>query len=201
MLASAPASVWAAARKSATLVSEARVDDLDGVDLAVEVGLDHEIDDDLDLGEGEFVGDVEVGDEVTFVAGEELGTLAADGVVFGRGLHLGDEFEEVGVERSAEALVCGDEEDAAGLDLALDEEGVLDLGETRGEAREHLGEELGVGATGESGLLGLLHLGRGDHLHRLGDLAGVFNRLDASANIAGGGHGNVGRLERNRNAG
>ena len=37
----------------------------------------------------------------------------------------------------------------------------------------------------ERGLLSLLHLRRRHQLHRLGDLAGVLDRLDASADVAG----------------
>ena len=37
-------------------------------------------------------------------------------------------------------------------------------------------------------LLRLLHLRGRDQLHRLGDLAGVPDRLDAAADVAGGGH-------------
>ena len=175
-------------------VFEARVDDLDGVDLTVEIGLHHQFDDGLYLGESKTVGDGEVGDEVALGAGEELAAFAADGVELGRGLHLDDELEEVGVEGAAEAFVGGEKQDAAGLDLALGEEGVLHLGEAGGEAGEHPGEQLGVGAAGEGGLLRLLHLRRRHQLHRLGDLAGVFDGLDPAADIAGGGHEGESRI-------
>ena len=36
--------------------------------------------------------------------------------------------------------------------------------------------------------MGLLHFGGRDQLHRLGDLRGVLNRLDASADVAEIGH-------------
>ena len=56
------------------------------------------------------------------------------------------------------------------------------------ERAEHLRHEFGVRTTGKRSGLRLLHLRRGDQLHRLGDLAGVFDRLDAAADVAGGGH-------------
>ena len=36
----------------------------------------------------------------------------------------------------------------------------------------------------QRGLLRTAHLGRRDHLHRLGDLGGVLDRLDAPADVA-----------------
>jgi hypothetical protein len=82
-------------------------------------------------------------------AGDELGALAADGDELGRGLDVGDELEEVGVERTAEALVGRDEEDAAGLDLALSRGTGGDSSTRERERREHVGHELGVGPAGE----------------------------------------------------
>jgi len=76
------------------------------------------------------------------------------------------------------------EQNTAGLDLALREKWVLGLVHPGGKRGEHVGHELGIGATGEGGGLSLLHLRRGDELHRLRDLAGVFDRLDASADVA-----------------
>ena len=56
------------------------------------------------------------------------------------------------------------------------------------EGGEHARHELGVGPAREGGLLRLLHVRRRDQLQRLGDLAGVLDRLDAPADVAGGGH-------------
>ena len=133
---------------------------------------------------GDAVVDGEIGEQLALRAGDELRALAADDDILGRGLDLGDELEEVGVERTAEALVGGDEDDAAHLDLAPREQRVLALFDAAGDGGEHLGHELGVGAAGQGGLLRLLHLRRSHHLHRLGDLAGVLDRLDASADVA-----------------
>jgi hypothetical protein len=52
----------------------------------------------------------------------------------------------------------------------------------------HPVEKIGVGAAGQRRLLGLAHLGCGNHLHRLGDLRRIFDRLDPAAHVSGVGH-------------
>ena len=47
----------------------------------------------------------------------------------------------------------------------------------------------GIRASGQRRLLGLAHLGRRHHLHGLGDLGRVLDRLDAPAYVASAGHG------------
>ena len=54
-----------------------------------------------------------------------------------------------------------------------------------GDGAEHVRHEFGVRPAGERGSLGLLHLRRSHQLHRLGNLAGVFDRLDAAADVSG----------------
>ncbi len=87
-----------------------------------------------------------------------------------------------------------DEDDAAHLDLAAGQERMLRLFHAAGDGGEHLGHERGIGAAGVGGLLRLLHLGRSHELQRLGDLAGVLDRLDAPADVAEGSHG-LGKAE------
>jgi hypothetical protein len=49
---------------------------------------------------------------------------------------------------------------------------------------KNLRQQQSVGTAREGGVLGALHLRRRHELHRLGDLGGVFDRLDAAANLA-----------------
>src|ERR1039457_969235 len=53
---------------------------------------------------------------------------------------------------------------------------------------EHLVQQVRVGPAHERGLLRLAHLGSRHHLHRLGDLGGVLDRLDSPAYVARAGH-------------
>ena len=62
------------------------------------------------------------------------------------------------------------------------------LADTVAQGDQHTVEHLGVGVSSQRRLLCLAHLGGSNHLHRLGDLGGVLNRLDASADVAGVGH-------------
>ena len=61
----------------------------------------------------------------------------------------------------------------------------LDVYKRQGQDRVH---QIRIRTPDERGLLRLAHFGGGDHLHRLGDLGGVLNRLDASAYVARAGH-------------
>jgi len=65
---------------------------------------------------------------------------------------------------------------------------MLELTGSRRGGRHHLIHEGGIGPARQRGLLGLAHLGRGDHLHRLGDLRRVLDRLDAAPDVACAGH-------------
>jgi hypothetical protein len=53
------------------------------------------------------------------------------------------------------------------------------------DGAEHFLHQFGVRPAGECGSLGLLHLRRSHQLHRLGNLAGVLDRLDAAADVSG----------------
>ena len=68
---------------------------------------------------------------------------------------------------------------------ALAEKGMTDFvcADARVDVGAHLVEALGVGTQRNGSLLGAAHFGGGDHLHRLGDLGGVLDRLDAPANV------------------
>ena len=174
-------------------VHEARIGDLDGVDLAAGVGVDQKLQHRAELSEARLVGNGEVGHQVALAARDELGALATDGDELGIAFDLvGDLAEEVGIERSAKTFVGGDNEDAASLDLALLEEGMLDRCaaelELLTDRVEQISEEERVRTTGNSGVLSALHLGRGNELHRTRDLPGILNRLDAAADVAKIGH-------------
>jgi hypothetical protein len=62
-----------------------------------------------------------------------------------------------------------------------------------GDFGQDLVHEARVRAAGQGGLLGFAHLGGRDHLHGLGDLGRVLDRLDAAANVARAGHGFIGK--------
>ena len=170
-------------------VFETRINDFDRVDRAFQKLGDHELRGGFNFFKSDAIGHREIGDHGAVRAGDKLRALTTDHVKLGWRFNLGDEFEEIGVERAAEAFVGGDEQNAAGFDFALREKRMKRFIHAAAERREHIGHELSVGAAGQSGGLRLLHLGGGDELHRLGNLAGVFDRLDAAADVASGGHG------------
>src|SRR5204862_378586 len=58
----------------------------------------------------------------------------------------------------------------------------------RDQVREHLAQRFGVRPCGHYPVLCPLELGRGDQLHRLGDLAGVLNGPDPSLELPALGH-------------
>ena len=104
----------------------------------------------------------------------DLEALAAPFLVRGE-----DQAQHVGVEAAAEALVGGDDDRADALHvLAPGEERVLVLGVRLGDVHRDLQRALDVGARGAHPVLGLLHLGGRDHLHRLRDLARALHALD-----------------------
>src|SRR5262249_6114087 len=85
------------------------------------------------------------------------------------------------------------EDDDGGLAVAagaLLQERMADFGrpDVGVEVRGELVELVRVRTEPEGSLLGATHLGRGHHLHRLGDLRGVLDRLDAPADVAKVGH-------------
>ncbi|MNR33067.1 hypothetical protein D3C85_1507100 [compost metagenome] len=65
---------------------------------------------------------------------------------------------------------------------------MLELGVGRSQVRRDIPHFLGVGAGIPHPFLRLAHLGRGDHLHRLGDLARVLHALDLGSNLFRSGH-------------
>jgi len=97
--------------------------------------------------------------------------------------------KEVAVERAAQAFVCANQNDGTLDDRAHFEQrmGKIDrLG--RGPALDAI-EQSGKGTAGQSGFLGLAHLGGCHHLHRFGDLGGAADRADSPAYVACAGHG------------
>ena len=111
-------------------------------------------------------------------------------VEFGRLAH------QIAVERAAQALVRADQNDGALPHLTDFGKRMRQVAGMGGHLGQHLAHERGVGPPGQCGLLGLAHLRRRHHLHRLGNLGGVLDRLDASAYVARAGHVNYQALER-----
>jgi hypothetical protein len=98
----------------------------------------------------------------------------------------------VGVERSREAPVGGEQDDEAGAGLLPREQRVLLGGEHGCDVREDLVQLLLVGPRLERRVLGALELGRGHELHRARDLLDVLDRADAASDLALAGHERVG---------
>ena len=151
------------------------------------------------LGNGAGVGKfrhiriAQLGGQFAAGAADELRTLATGTDEYGVLLvQLGCVAEQGGVERSAKSLVRADEHDSAftGVAAFLGER-MLEVGDRCGDFRQHAVHQVRVGPTGHGCVLRTAHLGRRHHLHGLGDLGRVLDRLDASANVARAGHASV----------
>ena len=100
---------------------------------------------------------------------------------------------------AAQALVGGDDDDAHALHrVALDEERMAVLGVGVADVRGDVADLLAVRARHAHALLRPAHLRGGDHLHRLGDLAGVLHALDLGPDFFGAWHGCFDSYEVNR---
>ncbi len=166
-------------------VNEARVEERDFVDGVIEEFLDAEFRDLLALWKSRALLKRKVCDHLALQAGEELGSLAADADEKRfRGIVAGGLAEHIGVQRAAQSLVRGHQNDEFLASGPLFEEGVGSRVDGVAERNDHAVEKQGVVSSGEGGLLGLAHLRGRDHLHGLRDLGGVFDRLDASADVA-----------------
>ena len=120
-------------------------------------------------------------------------------VAKGRGLHrntllleflqLGQgDTADVGVQTAAQTLVRRDHHHTHGLRFALDQVGVGVLGIGLHQVRRDLAHLGGVRTASAHPFLRLAHLGRGDHFHRLGDLARVLHALDLGSDFLDSGH-------------
>ena len=129
----------------------------------------------------------------------EAQTLVADG----SDLHLGARFlelaqtlngqtKDVGVQAAAQSLVGGDQHQAGRLDgFAADQKRMPVFGIGVGQVGSDIAYLVAVGARPSHPLLRLAHFGRGDHFHRLGDLARVLHALDLVADFSGASHGGL----------
>src|SRR5690606_7125973 len=96
----------------------------------------------------------------------------------------GDRAQHVRVQAAAQALVGGDDDDAeVALLLAHDEERMTVLGVRVRQVRGDVAHLVGVRTRLAHAVLRLAHLRRGDHLHRLRDLARVLHALDLGADL------------------
>src|SRR2546427_259921 len=99
------------------------------------------------------------------------------------------EAHEIRVERAAQALVGGDDDDAHALyRVALHQKRMAVFRVRVADVRGDVADLLSVGARTAHALLRLPHLGGGDHLHRLGDLPGVLHTPDFHPDLFGAGH-------------
>ena len=134
--------------------------------------------------------DREIRDEVFPQAGEGLRSLAADRDKFCfRSKVRGDDFfQQVSVERTAEAFVAGNQDHQRFAALSFQKVRMHVFLHAALEADEDFVQKVGIGATGSGGVLRLLHLGSRNHLHGPGDLSRIFDGFDAAADVAGAGH-------------
>src|SRR6266571_1819878 len=91
--------------------------------------------------------------------------------------------DDVGVEAPAEPLVRGDHEEHDALVSPVQEEGMGAGIRAGGQVPQHLQHLPGVGPGGEHGLLGAAQLGRGEHLHGVGDLLRALDAADPQADV------------------
>ncbi len=104
--------------------------------------------------------------------------------------------DDAGIERPAQAAVGGDENQRHAFHGALRHQRMTRRAAAGGDnVLEDLGETIRVGPRGFRLGLGATETGRGDHVHRLGDLADVLDALDAAADVAETGHDNLLRGE------
>ena len=86
-------------------ITEARPNDFDGVDDAFDELFHHEFGDDLDVGKRGSIIRGKVSEQIAVCPGNELRTLAADDGVLRRRFDIGDNFQDVGIQRATESLV------------------------------------------------------------------------------------------------
>src|SRR5258706_11794634 len=87
--------------------------------------------------------------------------------------------QQVRVERAAQALVGGDDDQAHALHgVARHQEGVAVFRVGVADVRGDVADLLAIGPRMPHALLRLAHFRGGDHLHRLGDLPSVLHTLD-----------------------
>ena len=108
--------------------------------------------------------------------------------------HFSPHFlKQVRIKAPTETLVRGHHEDKLLLAAGLLQEDMILLADVLLKIDQHLVEPVGIITPGNSLVLGLFHL-RGRHqLHRLGDLRGILDRLDTSADVAKVSHSSVTR--------
>ena len=90
---------------------------------------------------------------------------------------------DVRVEGAAEAAVSRDDHHDDFLFGSHREERVLQLSRLRRDRRQHIREELCVGAGANHAVLGPPELRRRDHLHGLGDLLRALDRAQPAADV------------------
>ena len=103
-------------------------------------------------------------------------------------------LDQVRVEGAGEPAVRGHQNDRSAGGPALgrrrrgpeQREAVGQLG--RHQIGQDLAQRLGVGPGGDDAVLRPLQLGRGDQLHRPGDLAGILDRADPALELPSLGH-------------
>ena len=97
---------------------------------------------------------------------------------------VGDHAQHVGVQTAAQTLV-GRDDDQAHLTRAtvLHHERMLVLGRRLRQVGRDDADLVRIRTSRTHAILRLAHLGRGDHLHGLGDLLRVLEALDLAANF------------------
>ena len=119
---------------------------------------------------------------------EETQTFAANGHClrsFASALRIaqlcGHSAQQIGVQTTAQAFVCGDHNEAHGLAVGVLHVSMHILRVGLAEIARDGANFLCVRTRRAHALLRFAHFGDRNHLHRFGDLLGVFHRFDLGA--------------------
>ncbi len=171
--------------------------DMDGIELAGLVGIQHDpdkADQVLDMGLIPEVG--RLSQDLAAEAFEEAEPLVADGgersldaglLLF---FDLADYLpEQVAVQASAQTTIGRDDDVTDAFDLALGRQVTVPVFRRRmAQVRDHLQHLFGEGTGGGHPFLRLAHLGRRHHFHGLGDLLRALDAGDLGAYFFRAGH-------------
>ena len=96
--------------------------------------------------------------------------------------------QHVAVEGAGQAPFPGKDDGQNIVLRALGEQRMLGCFDARHGGAQHASQFRGVRPRGQRGFLRATQTGRGDKLHRAGNLLGVFHRADAAPEIEKSGH-------------
>ena len=128
-------------------------------------------------------------DEMNVPPAKEISSLSSDrdhlcffaGVLLYKGL---SRFDDVGVKCTGQSFIGADKNDQVFFITTLIEQRMRDLArDLSTEPTKHLGHLAGKRTRSRHAILRAFELRRSDHLHRLGDLLCILDRLDPPAHV------------------